>query len=109
MESLGAKGQLPSWQGQCCSLGPIAFVGLHVCRPEEYGNDDATTDSWYWLLTFIPICQSTIIIYYLDAQMLFLSLSSGGFGWIPNLTDVDHSLILPVFMALSNLAIIEVI
>ena len=41
--------------------------------------------------------------------MLFLALSSDGFGWIPNLTDVDHSLILPVFMALSNLAIIEVI
>lgn len=39
--------------------------------------------------------------------MLYLSLSSGGFGWIPNLTDVDHSLILPVSMALTNLAIIQ--
>ena len=109
MESPRAERQLSSWKGHRRSLGPVAFVGLHVCRPEEYGNDDAATDSWYWLLTFIPICPSTIIIYYLDAQMLFLSLSSGGFGWIPNLTDVDHSLILPVFMALSNLAIIEVI
>ncbi|XP_032785825.2 cytochrome c oxidase assembly protein COX18, mitochondrial [Daphnia magna] len=42
-----------------------------------------------------------------DAQLIYLSLSSGGFGWIPNLTDVDHSLILPVSMSLANLAIIQ--
>ena len=39
--------------------------------------------------------------------MLYLALSTGGFGWIPNLTDVDHSLILPVSMAMTNLAIIQ--
>ncbi|XP_046651204.1 cytochrome c oxidase assembly protein COX18, mitochondrial-like [Daphnia pulicaria] len=44
----------------------------------------------------------------IDAQILYLSLSTGGFGWIPNLTEVDHSLILPVFMALTNLAIIQI-
>jgi len=42
-----------------------------------------------------------------DAQLLHLSLSLEGFGWIPNLTAVDHSYILPVFMVLSNLAIIQ--
>ncbi|XP_045135735.1 cytochrome c oxidase assembly protein COX18, mitochondrial-like isoform X2 [Portunus trituberculatus] len=41
------------------------------------------------------------------AQVLFMQLSTGGFGWIPNLTDVDHSLILPVLMGLTNLLIIE--
>ena len=40
--------------------------------------------------------------------MLYVSLSNGGFGWIPNLTDVDHSLILPVSIAFANLAIIQV-
>ncbi|XP_037799623.1 cytochrome c oxidase assembly protein COX18, mitochondrial-like [Penaeus monodon] len=42
------------------------------------------------------------------AQVLFLEISTGGFGWIPNLTEVDHSLILPVAMGLLNLAITEV-
>lgn len=42
------------------------------------------------------------------AQVLFMQLSTGGFGWIPNLTDVDHSLILPVLMGLTNLLIIEI-
>jgi hypothetical protein len=37
-----------------------------------------------------------------------LALSTGGIGWIPNLTEVDHSLILPVFMALFNLTIIQI-
>lgn len=41
------------------------------------------------------------------AQVLFLEMSTGGFGWIPNLTEVDHSLILPMAMGLLNLAITE--
>ena len=40
--------------------------------------------------------------------MLYVGLTNGGFGWIPNLTDVDHSFILPVSMAFANLAIIQV-
>ena len=48
MESPRAEGQLSSWKGHRRSLGgPVAFEGLHVCRPEEYGNDDATTDTRY--------------------------------------------------------------
>ena len=43
-----------------------------------------------------------------DAQLLHLSMSLGGFGWIPNLTVVDQSFILPVVMVVSNLAIIQV-
>ncbi|XP_069970641.1 cytochrome c oxidase assembly protein COX18, mitochondrial [Penaeus vannamei] len=42
------------------------------------------------------------------AQVLFLEMSTGGFGWIPNLTEVDHSLILPMAMGLLNLAITEI-
>jgi len=42
-----------------------------------------------------------------EAQLLYYSLSNEGFGWIPNLTDVDHSFILPVVMVLTNLAIIQ--
>ncbi|XP_042231731.1 cytochrome c oxidase assembly protein COX18, mitochondrial-like isoform X2 [Homarus americanus] len=42
------------------------------------------------------------------AQVLFMELSTGGFGWIPNLTEVDHSLILPVAMGITNLIITEV-
>ncbi|XP_068205035.1 cytochrome c oxidase assembly protein COX18, mitochondrial [Palaemon carinicauda] len=42
------------------------------------------------------------------AQILFLQLSTGGVSWIPNLTEVDHSLILPVAMGITNLLITEV-
>lgn len=44
----------------------------------------------------------------IDAQITFTELTLGGFGWIPNLTEVDHSLILPVAMGLINLTIIEI-
>lgn len=37
-----------------------------------------------------------------------MELSTGGVAWIPNLTDVDHSLILPVLMGVTNLVITEV-
>lgn len=43
-----------------------------------------------------------------EAQMVKIGLSVGGFGWIPNLTMNDGSLILPITMAMLNLAIIEV-
>lgn len=44
----------------------------------------------------------------LTAQLIFTQLTVGGFGWIPNLTEVDHSLILPVTFGILNLSIIEV-
>lgn len=44
-----------------------------------------------------------------NAQVTFMELSLGGFGWIPNLTEVDSSFILPVTLGLINLTIIEVI
>lgn len=42
------------------------------------------------------------------AMITFTELTVGGFGWIPNLTVPDHSLVLPIVFGLSNLAIIEV-
>ncbi|TDG48034.1 hypothetical protein AWZ03_005451 [Drosophila navojoa] len=44
----------------------------------------------------------------LKAQIAATELTIGGFGWIPNLTVVDGSYILPVALGLINLAIIEV-
>lgn len=44
----------------------------------------------------------------IHAKMAFTELTLGGFGWIPNLTEVDSSLILPVTLGLLNLAIVEV-
>lgn len=43
-----------------------------------------------------------------SAMITFMELQTGGFGWIPNLTESDHSLILPLTFGLSNIAIIEV-
>ncbi|KAL5290854.1 COX18 family protein [Megaselia abdita] len=43
----------------------------------------------------------------IQAQIAFTELTVGGFGWIPNLTDVDHSFILPVALGLINLSIIQ--
>lgn len=43
-----------------------------------------------------------------NAQITFAELSIGGFGFIPNLTEVDASGILPVSLGLINLSIIEV-
>lgn len=63
------------------------------------------------------ICQSAAIrnlVYLqpnpdsLQAQIAYTELTVGGFGWIPNLTDVDHSFILPVALGLINLSIIQV-
>lgn len=43
----------------------------------------------------------------IQAQIAFAELTVGGFGWIPNLTDVDHSFILPVALGVINLSIIQ--
>lgn len=43
-----------------------------------------------------------------EAQLAFTQLTMGGFGWIPNLTEVDASYILPVVLGILNLAIIEI-
>ncbi|KAI8126234.1 hypothetical protein FF38_05498 [Lucilia cuprina] len=43
----------------------------------------------------------------LQAQIVATELTIGGFGWIPNLTEVDNSYILPVALGLINLGIIE--
>lgn len=44
----------------------------------------------------------------ITAQLIASEMVVGGFGWIPNLTQVDHSWILPVTLGLLNLTIIEV-
>uniref|UniRef100_A0AAG5D042 Membrane insertase YidC/Oxa/ALB C-terminal domain-containing protein n=1 Tax=Anopheles atroparvus TaxID=41427 RepID=A0AAG5D042_ANOAO len=44
----------------------------------------------------------------IDAQIAYTELTLGGFGWIPNLTELDHSLILPVALGVINLTIIEI-
>ncbi|XP_070070656.1 cytochrome c oxidase assembly protein COX18, mitochondrial [Drosophila takahashii] len=44
----------------------------------------------------------------IQAQIVTTEMTIGGFGWIPNLTVVDSSYILPVTLGLINLAIIEV-
>ena len=44
----------------------------------------------------------------LSAKLIFTELTIGGFGWIPNLTEVDSSFIIPVALGIVNLAIIEV-
>lgn len=41
------------------------------------------------------------------AAVTFLEMSTGGIGWIPNLTEPDLSWILPVAFGLTNLIIIE--
>uniref|UniRef100_A0A1I8QCZ7 Membrane insertase YidC/Oxa/ALB C-terminal domain-containing protein n=1 Tax=Stomoxys calcitrans TaxID=35570 RepID=A0A1I8QCZ7_STOCA len=44
----------------------------------------------------------------LQAQIVVTEMTIGGFGWIPNLTVVDSSYILPVALGLINLGIIEI-
>lgn len=44
----------------------------------------------------------------IQAQIIASEMMFGGFGWIPNLTEVDHSLILPVMLGIINLSNIEV-
>lgn len=44
----------------------------------------------------------------LNAQIVCAEMSLGGLLWIPNLIEPDHSFILPVFLGVLNLAIVEV-
>lgn len=44
----------------------------------------------------------------LQAQLTFTELTIGGFGWIPNLTVVDSSWILPVTLGIINLMVIQI-
>jgi mitochondrial inner membrane protein COX18 len=75
--------------------------------------------SFVLLLIQIPlwICQSYAIrnlVYGMpdpttfEAQSIMAELALGGFLWIPNLTDIDHSFIMPVAFGVLNLTIIEV-
>lgn len=43
-----------------------------------------------------------------SAVITLMELQTGGFGWIPNLTVPDQSLILPITFGLVNLTIIEI-
>lgn len=43
-----------------------------------------------------------------DAQLVLAEFCVGGIGWIPNLTQVDGTLILPITLGIINLANIEV-
>lgn len=43
----------------------------------------------------------------ITAQIAYTELTVGGFLWVPNLTQVDASFILPVALGVVNLAIIE--
>lgn len=44
----------------------------------------------------------------LEAKVVLSELTVGGFGWIPNLTEVDASWILPVTLGVVNLVVIQV-
>lgn len=44
----------------------------------------------------------------IEAQVVFSDLMVGGFGWIPNLTEVDSSFILPITLGIVNLSVIQV-
>lgn len=44
----------------------------------------------------------------IEAQITFNQLSLEGFLWMPNLTDFDHSLILPIALGIFNLALTEI-
>lgn len=44
----------------------------------------------------------------ITAQLVCAEMALGGFGWIPNLTELDQSYILPVTLGILNLAIVEV-
>lgn len=44
----------------------------------------------------------------ISAQLVCAELTLGGFGWVPNLVELDHSYILPVALGVMNLIIVEV-
>lgn len=43
-----------------------------------------------------------------EAQFIYSDLMVGGFGWIPNLTEIDSSYILPIALGIVNLSVIQV-
>lgn len=70
-----------------------------------------------WVQIPLWICQSVAIRNLVNmfpnpesvqTQLIWNELTTGGFGWIPNLTVSDASLILPVTLAVMNLAIIDI-
>lgn len=68
-----------------------------------------------WFQLPVWVCMSFALrnlVYMADADpaalVTFIELSAGGVGWIPNLTEPDHSWILPVAFGLTNLSIIEI-
>lgn len=69
---------------------------------------------WFQIPTWICFSVSLRNLCYMlpkqdiNAQITYTELTIGGFGWIPNLTEIDASLILPFTFGLLNLAIIEV-
>lgn len=69
-----------------------------------------------WAQIPLWICQSVAVRNMLnmlpdpnsiDAQIVYTMLSVGGFGWIPNLTAVDSTFILPITFGILNLVNIE--
>ncbi|XP_056648698.1 cytochrome c oxidase assembly protein COX18, mitochondrial isoform X1 [Diorhabda sublineata] len=68
---------------------------------------------WFQIPMWISLSVSLRNLVYMlphqnvDAQITFTELTVGGFGFIPNLTEVDASGILPVGLGLINLLIIE--
>lgn len=74
----------------------------------------ATLTVWFQLPTWIFFSAALRNLAYMlpyktaEAQILYMNLAVGGFLWIPNLTQPDGLLILPVLLGLSNLAIIEI-
>lgn len=93
-------GQVPLWICMSVALRNMAMMLPHNTHG-TYKTPNPLFNSFYY---FHDGCHFESP----EAFMVYVSLSNGGFGWIPNLTDVDHALILPVSMALANLAIIQV-
>uniref|UniRef100_A0A6P7FHP9 Cytochrome c oxidase assembly protein COX18, mitochondrial-like isoform X1 n=1 Tax=Diabrotica virgifera virgifera TaxID=50390 RepID=A0A6P7FHP9_DIAVI len=62
-----------------------------------------------WISLSVSLRNLVYMLPYQDinAQVTFAELSIGGLGFIPNLTEVDASWILPVSLGIINLAIIE--
>ncbi|XP_046635686.1 cytochrome c oxidase assembly protein COX18, mitochondrial-like [Daphnia pulicaria] len=88
VESARSEGQLPSIQSLSPPPLPDSSLGLHVSSTQKHGHDASCPDH----CSDSPLVSEHWWIWF----------------WIPNLTEVDHSLILPVFMALTNLAIIQI-
>lgn len=97
-------------------VGRCFNLGMHRLADERnislHHNFNVFKSKWYiYYLAARCVWEWPIMLFHLffpAAQVLFLEFSTGGFGWIPNLTDVDHSLILPIAMGIINIIITEV-